>query len=72
MKRTWNSAFSPLLQYLLAPKCNQRGSSLIPQMEPACILVHSVGEEGYLGCFLGFSLEYLCSECFFLPFGLRW
>lgn len=71
MRRTWNCAFSSLLQYLLTQKCNRRGSSLCAKMEPACVLVPPwVG--GRPGSFsLLFSLDYLGSECF-LPFGLRW
>lgn len=55
VRRTWNyapSVFFLLLQYLLAQECDHRGSSLGPEMEPACIPEHSVGGEGYLGCFL--------------------
>ena len=56
-------------------KCDHRGSSLGPDMESECILVHCVGGEDYMGCFLCFSLEYLGSNAPRPPpphFGLRW
>lgn len=65
MRRTWNCAPSlsfPLFAISLGPKCHHRGSSLGPEMEPAFILVHSKGGEGYVGCFLCFSLEYFAQN----------